>query len=228
MFQKNLRSALLALSLTFTALPLFSAPARALQVGSLREIEGDITCGPGTGGTMVYAETASFRIYICSDPNDSSRARFYRSFSRNGTPGLQLDARNYNPMQMRYFEFRNGNYTYVVQIPSGQIPNPVLGIEFPNGRRVEERITRYLAKQDVPARQGVCSFINANDVNVRSGPGTQFRVLTQLDRGAGVTAVRRSGNWVEISAIESRRFNGWVSNAFINGCSEDQFDRWRR
>jgi len=22
--------------------------------------------------------------------------------------------------------------------------------------------------------------------------------------------------------------DGWVSNQFINGCSEDQFDRWRK
>lgn len=97
-----------------------------------------------------------------------------------------------------------------------------------DGRQTGEPVTQNLTSQNAPAGQGICSFINANSVNVRSGPGTQFQVLTQLNRGAGVTAVRRSGNWVEISAIENRRFSGWVSNTYINGCSEDQFDRWRQ
>jgi SH3-like domain-containing protein len=85
---------------------------------------------------------------------------------------------------------------------------------------------------------GICSFITGNSVNVRRGPGTQFPVVTKLNRGDAVMAVRRSGNWVQISGRVTsspgitpevvQPLNGWVSNAFINGCSEDQFDRWRQ
>ena len=85
---------------------------------------------------------------------------------------------------------------------------------------------------------GICSFINANNVNVRSRAGSQYQAIAKLNRGDTVRAVRRAGNWVQISGkITSRPgstpevvqpLNGWVSNTYINGCSEDQFDRWRR
>lgn len=80
-----------------------------------------------------------------------------------------------------------------------------------------------------------CSFITGNAVNIRRGPGTNHKVVTQLNRGDGVRAVRRQGNWVAIAARvygypPNEKFvplQGWVYNAYINGCSEDQFDRWR-
>lgn len=84
-------------------------------------------------------------------------------------------------------------------------------------------------------RRSVCSFITGS-VNVRSGPGTQFRIIGGLRRGDVVRANRRQGNWVRLTGLISgsgRRervtpYVGWVSNRYINGCSEDQFDRWRR
>jgi hypothetical protein len=88
------------------------------------------------------------------------------------------------------------------------------------------------------ADKSVCSFITGNNVNIRSGPGTQYRLVAKLNRGDGVRAVRRSGNWVLLSGrITSppgktpevvKPLNGWVYNTYINGCSEDQFDRWRQ
>jgi hypothetical protein len=84
----------------------------------------------------------------------------------------------------------------------------------------------------------VCSFINANNVNVRRGAGSQYPAIAKLNRGDTVRAVRRSGTWVQISGKVTSRpgstpevvqpLNGWVSNTYINGCSEDQFDRWRQ
>ncbi len=81
----------------------------------------------------------------------------------------------------------------------------------------------------------ICSFINSNNVNIRNGPGDRYKVITKLNRGDSVRATHREGNWVAIAARThgsapnetSERLNGWVSNAYINGCSEDQFDRWR-
>lgn len=237
MLNRNQFKALgLALPIAISTFMLTSVPAIAqLSVGNLSEIEGDVTCGRGTGGTLAYAETKNHLVYICGAENDPTAPRFYRSRTRTGNQGLNLEARNYDPRQMRYFEFRNNGHTYILQIPTSQIPNPVLAVEFPNGRRVEERVTRYLARTDVATpNQGVCSFITANSVNVRNGPGSNYSVLTQLNRGRVVRALKRQGNWVRLVAVENptteqlSSLNGWVSNAYINGCSEDQFDRWRR
>ena len=82
-----------------------------------------------------------------------------------------------------------------------------------------------------------CSFITGDRVNIRSGPGTNYPVATQLNRGDGVRALQREGDWVQLTArvygtIPNERFeplvnNPWVSNQYINGCSEDQFNMWR-
>lgn len=233
---KQFKTSWLTLPLSVLTLTLASVPAIAqLSVGNLSEIEGDTTCGRGTGGTLAYAETKSHIVYICSAEDDATAPRFYRSRMRNGGQGLNLEAVNYDPRQLRYFEFTNNGYTYVLQIPTSQIPNPVLAVEFPNGRRVEEKVLRYLAKTDVDnPTSGVCSFITGNKVNVRSGPSATYSTITQLNRGRIVRALNRQGKWVKLVGVENpstqqvRPLNGWVFNAYINGCSEDQFDRWRR
>ncbi|MFN5856643.1 MAG: SH3 domain-containing protein [Pseudanabaenaceae cyanobacterium] len=88
-----------------------------------------------------------------------------------------------------------------------------------------------------------CAFINAQSVNIRDKPNGE--VVTVLNRGDGVRVygnpsvmddAARSGNWVRIAARVNGLGNnetfapleGWVFNQYINGCSEDQFDRWRR
>jgi hypothetical protein len=116
-----------------------------IEVGSVSEIEGDVTCRQ-TGGILVYAETENYLVYICSDENDPTQPRYYRSFNRDGTPGISLEATDYDPRQMRYFEFKNGDYRYLLQLPTGTTPNPMLTVELPDGSYVEEGITRYLAK----------------------------------------------------------------------------------
>lgn len=87
-------------------------------------------------------------------------------------------------------------------------------------------------------KSGICSFINGNNVNIRSGPGTQYKTVLKLNRGDTVRAVRKSGNWVQLSGRVTsapgvtpevvKPLNGWVLNTYINGCSEDQFERWRQ
>ncbi len=86
-----------------------------------------------------------------------------------------------------------------------------------------------------------CSFINANNVNIRQEPNIQSPVIAQLNRGDGVRVLgsqgtgARVGNWVKLAARDSGQpptpfspLQGYVFNQYINGCSEDQFDRWRR
>ncbi|MEG5140113.1 MULTISPECIES: SH3 domain-containing protein [unclassified Microcoleus] len=97
-----------------------------------------------------------------------------------------------------------------------------------------------LSPQKVEAlkKQTQCSFITGEGgtVNIRKGPGNNYPVVAKLKRGDGVRAVSRQGNWVKIAAktsgtVPNETFtilDGWVNNQFINGCSEDQFDRWRK
>ena len=112
-----------------------------------------------------------------------------------------------------------------LSLASGAIANP----QTPNSHNQPQIIVQ---------NNGICSFINANGVNVRSAPNTQSQVVTKLNRGDIVRAVRRSGNWVQISGRVTsppgtspevvRPLRGWVQNTYIDGCSEDQFERWRR
>lgn len=93
-------------------------------------------------------------------------------------------------------------------------------------------------KVEALKKQTVCSFINikSGTVNIRKGPGQQHAVVAKLKRGDGVRAVTRQGNWVKIAARTQGNppnetftiLEGWVNNQYINGCSEDQFDRWRK
>lgn len=98
--------------------------------------------------------------------------------------------------------------------------------------------TLSLAKVEALKKQTVCSFINvkSGNVNVRKGPGDKYPVVVKLKRGDGVRAVSRQGKWVKIAArtqgtAPNETFTileGWVNNQYINGCSEDQFDKWRK
>ena len=52
--------------------------------------------------------------------------------------------------------------------------------------------------------------VATSSVNIRSGPGTSYRVLGQLAPGEHVAITDRSGGWCEISHP-----NGWVSCAYL-------------
>ncbi len=122
-----------------------NSDSRPLPVGYLSELKGDKTC-QGTGGILAYAETKSYKVYICADEKNRSQARYYRSRSRQGEGKLDLKAEGYDPMKIRYFEFKNKGYSYILQIPQATIPNPVLSVVFPGGKRTQETVLRYLAR----------------------------------------------------------------------------------
>ncbi|XZO01723.1 MAG: SH3 domain-containing protein [Microcoleus sp.] len=93
-------------------------------------------------------------------------------------------------------------------------------------------------KVEALKEQTKCSFINVKTgtVNIRKGPGNNYPVVVKLKRGDGVRAVSRKGQWVKIAArthgtAPNETFeilDGWVNNQYLNGCSEDQFDMWRK
>ena len=115
----------------------------SLTTGLTDELVNDKTCD-GTGGILAYAETKDYALYVCSDHKDISQPRYYRSVNKNGTAGVKLTAKTYNPNQVSYFEFYNGDYVYMLQLPSATIKEPVLVVEFPDGSGYEQKITRFL------------------------------------------------------------------------------------
>ncbi len=141
-FQKSVATLLVGLSLSVCA-EVKKAIAENLKTGLTNELTNDKTCD-GTGGILAYAETKDYSLYICADAKDISQPRYYRSVNKNGTTGVKLTAKTYNPNQGNYFEFHNGDYVYMLQIPSENIKNPVLVVEFPDGSGYEQKITRFL------------------------------------------------------------------------------------
>ncbi len=49
--------------------------------------------------------------------------------------------------------------------------------------------------------------------NVRSGPGTNFKVIAGLDKGAFVSLVQRKNGWVRIT--NDSAVDGWVSEKLV-------------
>ncbi len=147
-FQKSLTTLLLSLSLSvYAGIDDNKAIAENLTTGFTDELINDKTC-EGTGGILAYAETKDFGLYVCADIRDISQPRYYRSVNKNGTKGVRVTARTYNPNQGNYFEFHNGDYVYMIQIPSENIKNPVLMVEFPDGSGYEQKITRFLMNDE--------------------------------------------------------------------------------
>ncbi|WP_434687103.1 hypothetical protein [Pseudanabaena minima] len=143
-FQKSLTTLLLSLALSvYAGIDGNKAIAENLTTGLTDELINDKTC-EGTGGILAYAETKDFGLYVCADIRDISQPRYYRSVNKNGTKGVRVTAKTYNPNQGNYFEFHNGDYVYMIQIPSENIKNPVLMVEFPDGSGYEQKITRFL------------------------------------------------------------------------------------
>jgi len=104
-----------------------------------------------------------------------------------------------------------------------------------DGESNNQEANPILEAEDGRSPDTICSFINGSQVNIRSGPGQEYEVVTQLNRGDGVRAVGQEGDWVQLTAQvygfppdeRMEPLEGWVFNQYINGCSEDQFDRWR-
>jgi len=56
--------------------------------------------------------------------------------------------------------------------------------------------------------------VASNDLNVRSGPGTQYPVVTVIPQGGAVTATDCNGSWCR---VDYRGRDGWASQAYLSG-----------
>ena len=121
--------------------------AKAIAVGDIKEIEGDIICGK-TRVIYAYGETSNYRVYICADEKEPARPRYYISRNKDGSGGLNLEAMNYNPQKNGVIEFSNDGYIYTLESPTTQNPEPVLRVTFPDQKLTEEKLMRYLTRSN--------------------------------------------------------------------------------
>ena len=56
--------------------------------------------------------------------------------------------------------------------------------------------------------------IKRDNVNMRSGPGTNYRILWKLGTGFPLRVLKRSGSWLRVQDFEGSI--GWVSRTIVN------------
>jgi Protein of unknown function (DUF1176) len=132
---------------TKPASPSTTTSAKAIAVGDIKELEGDIICGKSRV-VYAYGETSNYRVYICADEKEPDRPRYYISKNKDGSGGLNLEAMNYNPQKDGVIEFNNDGYLYTLESPTTQNPEPVLRVTFPNKKLTEEKLLRYLSRSN--------------------------------------------------------------------------------
>ncbi len=57
--------------------------------------------------------------------------------------------------------------------------------------------------------------VTSNKANVRSGPGTQHKVLTTLLKGHKLLPLKREGRWL-LLAIEGKPYTGWIHDSLVD------------
>jgi uncharacterized protein YgiM (DUF1202 family) len=62
---------------------------------------------------------------------------------------------------------------------------------------------------------GAIALVDARSVNVRSGPGTDFDVLSRLTRGEAVTVIGDAGNGWSLIRMEGDGLEGYVSAEYL-------------
>ena len=66
----------------------------------------------------------------------------------------------------------------------------------------------FLVLASAPGVQAEMLSISGDDVNMRSGPGTNYRVMWELGKGFPLQVLKRSGKWYRVRDFEGTI--GWV------------------
>lgn len=56
--------------------------------------------------------------------------------------------------------------------------------------------------------------VNADTVNLRSGPGTNFKVMWEYGQGFPLQVIKKRGDWVEVSDFENDK--GWIYKPLLS------------
>ena len=58
-------------------------------------------------------------------------------------------------------------------------------------------------------------YVDSELVNLRDGPGTNFEILSQVERGDELAEVERRGSWINVTATESGA-TGWIFGRLVS------------
>ncbi len=67
--------------------------------------------------------------------------------------------------------------------------------------------------QNLPTQTQSIGYVTSSIVNIRRGPGTNYKILSQASRGKKVTILSKSGKWYFISYLG---VSGWMHSNHIN------------
>jgi len=56
--------------------------------------------------------------------------------------------------------------------------------------------------------------VTADSLNVRTGPGPNYKIMTRARRGTLLVVLNRRGGWIQVKVPGGRR-SGWVSSAYV-------------
>jgi len=130
-----------------------------------------------------------------------------------------------------YYEVRN--WANVVSLPGGQVP---LRMEFfDDVGLAEARLViqpqgggTINLNPSVAGTAGgplTATVVNAQVLNVRSGPGTENDPFTHVSGGEVVSLTGfRSNGWVQIRLLDGR--TGWVGGAYLGGYNYNDLEQW--
>jgi hypothetical protein len=119
--------------------------------GVLASKGNDDTCArsfPESVNT-VRLVTKSHIIYLCSsNSRPFSKIKHYLSFRKDRplprAPDLALSNPEFDPRSGGQFVFRNGNYSYQIDLPSFKYPSAFMSVVFPDGSGYDEMILEWL------------------------------------------------------------------------------------
>ncbi|MFD4628302.1 SH3 domain-containing protein [Streptomyces sp. NPDC058284] len=73
-----------------------------------------------------------------------------------------------------------------------------------------------IARTDAPAAvQGTVCTVNDNGVNYRGGPGAQYPVLGQVNKGQKMNAQGREGSWIK-GDLWGGRTGVWIHVSYLD------------
>ena len=109
-----------------------------------------------------------------------------------------------------------GNNVPVITLPNREIPKVIVES---SGNSIPTVISQAgVGESGVGGDNGIVSqpvlYVDREVVNLRQGPGTEYPVVTQLDRNATIYEYARDGEWINIET-EAGSFAGWIHGNLV-------------
>lgn len=190
---------------------------QAQDAQAFEDVQGYIVTGQRKGITdagalILYADIYNFGCGIAASV--ASKAAFYAgSYGAVTLDDMHKAALNCSYSSNKHFVGRaNDVYDYLCSIGYG------------SGVSADE--TQEITTTTTPAVQftedGAGTYtVSASQLNMRSGPGTGYSIVTTIDNGKFVTVTATNGEW---AAVEYNGFTGYCAMNYLVKCAETTTD----